>query len=363
MGQAAEFVAENRHASSELSPAASGVRAKVVGSTGFMADRTLDEQLTKYLTDVHSVEVQALAQMKAAPGIAGDERLAAVFREHLDETREQERLVEQQLEARGADTSTLKDIGGRVGGWAMIAFARLNPDTPGKLTAHAFSYEHMEIAAYELLARAAERAGDRAVVELAHAIRAQERAMAERLAAHFDIAVEASRREKDADGIEAELVSYLTDAHAIEAQALQLLESGPAIAGFEQLAAVFRDHLEETREQRRLVEERLRAHDARPSRFQNTGMRIEGVNISGFFAAQPDTPAKLAGFAFAFEHLEIAAYELLRLTAERAGDPDTAAVARRIAGEERHAAERIAATWDAAMDTALGKLAEPRSSG
>src|SRR5215212_6557250 len=59
-----------------------------------MSDRTLDEQLTKYLTDVHSIEVQALAQMKAAPEIAGDERLAAAFREHLDETREQERLVE-----------------------------------------------------------------------------------------------------------------------------------------------------------------------------------------------------------------------------------------------------------------------------
>src|SRR5215212_4630777 len=178
MGQAAEFVAENRHASSELSPAASGVRAKVAGSTGFMADRTLDEQLTKYLTDVHSIEVQALAQMKAAPEIAGDERLAAVFREHLDETREQERLVERELEKRGADASTLKDIAGRVGGWAMIAFAQLNPDTPGKLTAHAFSYEHMELAAYELLARAAERAGDRETVVVAREIAGEEREMA-----------------------------------------------------------------------------------------------------------------------------------------------------------------------------------------
>src|SRR5215210_2013639 len=132
-----------------------------------MAERTVREQLTKYLTDVHSIEVQALAQLKTAPDIAGDDRLAAVFREHLDETREQERLVERELEARGEDTSKLKDIAGRVGGWAMIAFARLNPDTPGKLTAHAFSYEHMEIAAYELLARVALRAGDEPVAELA----------------------------------------------------------------------------------------------------------------------------------------------------------------------------------------------------
>lgn len=61
-----------------------------------------------------------------------------------------------------------------------------------------------------------------------------------------------------------------TDAHAIESQAIQLLEAGPGIAGFERLADVFRDHLEETREQQRLVDERLRAHEARPSRFQST---------------------------------------------------------------------------------------------
>jgi ferritin-like metal-binding protein YciE len=208
-----------------------------------MADRGIEDQLTKYLTDVHSIEVQALAQLEAAPEVAGDDRLAAPFSEHLEETREQERLVRDQLGARGADTSTLKDLAGRVGGWAMIIFARINPDSPGKLTAHAFSYEHMEIAAYELLARAASRAGDQAVVDLAHRIAAQERAMAERLAGCFDQAVEASLREKDADRIGAELVSYLSDAHAIEAQAIQLLQAGPRIVGFEALANTFRDHL------------------------------------------------------------------------------------------------------------------------
>jgi len=321
-----------------------------------MSDRTVDDQLTKYLTDIHSIEVQALAQLEAAPEIAGATGLSEAFSTHLEETREQERLVREALDDRGADTSTLKDLAGRVGGWAMIAFAQLNPDTPGKLTAHAFSYEHMELAAYELLARAARRAGDEPVLELANRIAAEERAMGERLAAGFDEAVEASLREKDADGIEEELVSYLRDAHAIEAQALQLLETGPGIAGFDELAVVFREHLEETREQQGLVEERLRAHDSGPARFQNTAMRIGGMNIGAFFGAQPDTPAKLAGFAYAFEHLEIAAYELLRRVAERAGDGETVAVADRILAEERRAAERIAGTWDAAMDAALAKV-------
>jgi ferritin-like metal-binding protein YciE len=321
-----------------------------------MSDRSPSEQLTKYLTDVHSIEVQALAQMKAAPDIAGDERLAAVFREHLTETEEHKRLVDEELERRGEDPSTLKDIAGRVGGWAMVAFARLNPDTPGKLTAHAYSYEHMELAAYELLGRVARRAGEQRIVELAERIGSQEQAMADRLEERFDVAVEASLREKDADGIESELVSYLTDAHAIEAQAIKMLQTGPAIAGFDELATVFREHLEETREQQRLVEQRLEAHGSGPSRLQDAGMGIGGVNLGGFFAAQPDTPLKLAGFAFAFEHLEVAGYELLRRVAERAGDAETVAVAARIAGEERRAADRIAGTWDAAVDTTLQKL-------
>jgi len=194
------------------------------------------------------------------------------------------------------------------------------------------------------------------VVELARTIGAQERAMGERLAACFDVAVEASLREKGADDIESELVSYLTDAHAIESQALQLLEAGPAIAGFDGLAQVFREHLEETRGQQQLVEERLRAHEALPSRSQSTGLRIGGANLGAFFAAQPDTPVKLAGFAYAFEHLEIASYELLRRVADRAGDADTISVAMQIAGQERVAAERIAATWDGAVEATLAKL-------
>src|ERR687894_173037 len=169
-----------------------------------MPDRSIGDQLTKYLTDVHSIEVQALAQLEDAPRIAGAAGLAEAFETHLEETREQERLIRAALDERGADTSTLKDLAGRVGGWAMIAFARLNPDTPGKLTAHAFSYEHMELAAYELLARAARRAGGETVAELAGRIAAEEKAMGERLAGCFDQAVEASLREKDADDIRSE---------------------------------------------------------------------------------------------------------------------------------------------------------------
>jgi ferritin-like metal-binding protein YciE len=318
-----------------------------------MTADTIEEQITKYLTDVHSIEEQALAQMKLAPRVAADPELQRIFAEHQAETEQHERLVRNQLEARGAKPSTVKDVAGRVGGWGMILFARVNPDSPGKLAMHAYSYEHMELAAYELLRRIAERGHDEPVRAMADEIGGQERAMADRIAAMWDRAVEASLREKGAEDIAKDLVKYLRDAHALEAQAIQLLESGPQIAGLDALADVFREHLEQTREHQRLIEERLAAHDSGPSRFQAGAMRVQAVNLGGFFKAQPDAPAKLAGFAYAFEALETGAYELLMRTAQRAGDTETVAVAERILGEEKQAAERVAATWDAAAEAGL----------
>src|SRR5918997_5029144 len=146
----------------------------------------MQELLIKYLTDVHSIEEQALAQMRLAPRLAGDAELRRAFTEHLRETEEHERLVREQLDRLGASPSTVKDVAGRVGGWGMIVFARVNPDTPGKLTMHAFSYEHMELAAYELPRRIADRAGEEQVSETAQRVGAQERAMADRLAQNWD---------------------------------------------------------------------------------------------------------------------------------------------------------------------------------
>lgn len=180
--------------------------------------------------------------------------------------------------------------------------------------------------------------------------------MGKRLAGCFDAAVAASLREKGAEDIESELASYLTDAHAIEAQSLKLLEAGPSLAGSDELAHVLQRHLEETRGQQSMIEARLRAHDARPSLLESTALRIGGANLGAFLAAQPDTPLKLAGFAYAFEHLEIAAYDLLRCVAEQASDGETIAVALQIMGEERAAAERIAETWDDVVDVTLAQL-------
>src|SRR4051794_15958869 len=177
-----------------------------------MTDRGLDEQLVKYLTDVHSIEEQALTQMRRAPEIAGDPEIAEAFKQHLHETERQEQRVRELLDAADTAPSKIKDIAGRAGGMGMLLFAKFQPDTPGKLVTHAFSYEHMELAAYELLRRVAERAGSTDVASAARDIGEEERRMAGRLESLFDRAVDASLRDVGRDDVDEQIRKYLADA-------------------------------------------------------------------------------------------------------------------------------------------------------
>jgi ferritin-like metal-binding protein YciE len=134
---------------------------------------------------------------------------------------------------------------------------------------------------------------------------------------------------------------------------MQLLSKGPDLAGASELASAYEEHLSETEEHSRLVEQRLEARGGKPSKLKDAAMRLGALNWGAFFAAQPDTPAKLCGFAYAFEHLEIAGYELLRRVAEAAGDGETVEMARRILEEERAAAEKLRSLFPQALDASL----------
>jgi ferritin-like metal-binding protein YciE len=155
------------------------------------------------------------------------------------------------------------------------------------------------------------------------------------------------------DTIDEFLVTYLTDVHALEQQSIELLEKAIDIAGDPSAQQLYHGHLLETHEQKRYIRERLEAHGAGPSTTKDVASRAGAKGIGLTVQAAPDTPGKLAAFAFAFEHLEIASYELLRRLAARAGDGDTVEIADRILGEERSAADKIAATFDLVVERAL----------
>lgn len=314
---------------------------------------SIEQQLAIYLTDAHAIEVQALIQVKRARRVAGDPEIAAAFADHVRETERHEHYVEDRLTALSWAPVPQKDLAGKVSGLGMALFARFQPDTPGKLVAHAYSYERMEMALYDLLGRLAERAGDADTAMTARMIGQEEEAMADRLTRLFDRAAEASLLDLSADDLGKQLNKYLADAHAIEAQSTQLLKKAPELAGAKELADAFEEHLEQTHGHTRVLEERLEARGASSSTIKDAAMRLGGFNLGMFFKAQPDTPAKLAAFAYAFEHLEVAAYELLRRVAARAEDQDTVAAAIAIAADERAAAASLHGRFDQALDASL----------
>ncbi len=177
--------------------------------------------------------------------------------------------------------------------------------------------------------------------------------MLERLEAGYDRSVEASLAEVGRDDLSEQLRKYLADAHALEEQAIQLLERAPKLVDSGPLAEAFEEHLAESREHAELVEARLQALGGDPSGLKDAALRLGALNWGAFFQGHPDTPGKLAAFAYAFEHLEIGGYEQLKRVAERAGDSETAALADRILEQERNAAEQVASRWDEAVEASL----------
>jgi ferritin-like metal-binding protein YciE len=142
---------------------------------------SLQDQLVKYLTDVHSTERNAISTLRAGAESVDDADLSRVFHEHLAETEEHERLVKQRLEALDANPSMLKDVAQKGMATVTGAVANAAPDTAGKMAIQAYAFEHLEIASYRMLRQVAERAGDHETVRVADQILAQEHAAAKKL--------------------------------------------------------------------------------------------------------------------------------------------------------------------------------------
>lgn len=315
--------------------------------------RSINEQLVHFLSDMYSVEQQALAQLESAPQIAGEPGLAEALRDHQVETRQQARLVGERLEAHGGSPSALKDAIMRLGGKGFLLFARLQAETPGRLLVHAYAYEAMERAGYDMLRRLAQRAGDIETAEVARAIEAEEHAMMERLAGAFDAVEQTVHGTLPAEKMAEHVSRHLAEMHAIEMQSVKLLDRGEDLAGGSALERIYADHREQTDEQIRRIERRLGALGSGPSSIRDAALKLGGLEWGLFFRAQSDTPSKLAAFAYAVEHLEIGGYEMLLRTARRAGDAGTAALAEAICAEERAMAERLAGAFEPAIEATL----------
>lgn len=163
-----------------------------------------------------------------------------------------------------------------------------------------------------------------------------------------------------AKDIQEQVVTYLKDAYAMEQQSLITLEAAEKMAGDLDLEQTIRGHVTETRQHVTHVGTRLEQLGESPSKFKDMLGKVSAVGLGGAIAAQRDTPGKLLTIAYGYEHVEIAAYELLRRVAEKAGDSETVTVADRILAQERSAAEKLSWAFD---DVAQKSLEEVGATG
>jgi ferritin-like metal-binding protein YciE len=157
-----------------------------------VSQEDLKHELVKFLRDAHGMEQRSLQTLQAAVQVAGDPQLESLYQGHIMETQRHLELLEQRLEQYGESRSLLKDLGGRLTAVGVGAGVVADPDTPAKLVAVAYGFEHFEIAMYELLKRVAQRVGDSDTVEMADKILVNERQAADKLAASYDLALERS---------------------------------------------------------------------------------------------------------------------------------------------------------------------------
>jgi ferritin-like metal-binding protein YciE len=121
---------------------------------------------------------------------------------------------------------------------------------------------------------------------------------------------------------------------------------------------VHQHHRTETQRQESRLHERLEALGA------DTPARKEAQTIGSALLKgaadrlRTDKPGKNARDGYVTEHMEIASCELLERLANRAGDTETAEVARTNRAEEEEMARKIAADWDRGSRTSRQKRQE-----
>ena len=137
------------------------------------------------------------------------------------------------------------------------------------------------------------------------------------------------------------LTAWLRDAHAMENQAIEILEKQASrLEHYPELRAKVRTHLDETHRQAERVERCLHQLGTDTSSLKTAAGKIIGAaqQLSGLFASDEVLKSGIADYAF--EHYEIASYKMLIAAAAEAGEHEV-----RRSLEENLREEEAMAEW------------------
>lgn len=143
------------------------------------------------LRNAHALEMQATQLIdRQVERLENYPEMAQMLRRHGDESREQAKRLDRILEARGSDTSSIKDFGlGLMGNIAAMTHA-IAQDEVIKNSLANFAFEHFEIASYRALLVMAEAAGDHTGPEMLRQSLAEEERMAKWIGENLESTVQ-----------------------------------------------------------------------------------------------------------------------------------------------------------------------------
>jgi ferritin-like metal-binding protein YciE len=131
------------------------------------------------------------------------------------------------------------------------------------------------------------------------------------------------------------LSNWLRDAHAMEGQAIELLEAQiDRLESYPEALPRLRSHLDETRQQQNQIEQCLHQLGTDTSTLKDSAMKLTASMQGMLHAMAGDEVLKHALGSHAFEQFEAGCYESLMVAAERAGEPEIARTCQRIMEQE-----------------------------
>jgi ferritin-like metal-binding protein YciE len=157
---------------------------------------TINDQLVKHIDEAHAMEQNVLRMLDGMISTTDDAEILQELEHHKVETEGHAQRMKQRLEAHGGAPSTVRQMTGILAALAKMPLDVVRQEKAGRNARDGFATEHMEIAAYELLKRLAQKAGDDETAAACDEIIAQEQAMADTIAANWDKFAELSLREE-----------------------------------------------------------------------------------------------------------------------------------------------------------------------
>ena len=160
-----------------------------------MADEKVQQKLVDYIEDAHAMEQNVSTMLTSMISTTDDPEIKEMLEHHKEETERQESRLRERLDALGAGTSTRKQAQTVAAALVKGATDVARGDQAGKNARDGYTTEHMEIAAYQLLERLAQKAGDTDTAEVARQNRSDEEQMARRLDQSWDRTLELTLEE------------------------------------------------------------------------------------------------------------------------------------------------------------------------